>query len=141
MIPQNKRIGQLLKEFQIRHQQMAVVVDEYGGTIGIITMEDILEELVGEIQDEFDNETPFVEKTADKTYSVLASASLDDINDMLPHEIEKNEAYKTLAGYLIHKFGKIPSVNEKITVDDYEFVVLKKTRTTITLVRMIDLAD
>ncbi len=141
LIPQNKRIGQLLKEFQSKRQQMAVVVDEYGGTIGIITMEDILEELVGEIQDEYDNETPFVEKTGDKTYSVLASATLDDVNDLLPHEIEKDEAFNTLAGYLIHKFGKIPSVNEKISVDNYEFTILKKTRTTITLVKMVDLTD
>ncbi|MBK6950958.1 MAG: HlyC/CorC family transporter [Crocinitomicaceae bacterium] len=141
LIPQNKRIGQLLKEFQSKRQQMAVVVDEYGGTIGIITMEDILEELVGEIQDEYDNETPFVEKTGDKTYSVLASATLDDVNDLLPHEIEKDEAFNTLAGYLIHKFGKIPSVNEKISVDNYEFTILKKTRTTITLVRMVDLTE
>lgn len=141
LIPQNKRIGQLLKEFQSKRQQMAVVVDEYGGTIGIITMEDILEELVGEIQDEYDNETPFVEKTGDKTYSVLASATLDDVNDLLPHEIEKDEAFNTLAGYLIHKFGKIPSVNEKISVDNYEFTILKKTRTTITLVKMVDLTN
>jgi CBS domain containing-hemolysin-like protein len=141
LIPQNKRIGQLLKEFQSKRQQMAVVVDEYGGTIGIITMEDILEELVGEIQDEYDNETPFVEKTGDKTYSVLASATLDDVNDLLPHEIEKDEAFNTLAGYLIHKFGKIPSVNEKISVDNYEFTILKKTRTTITHVKMVDLTD
>jgi CBS domain containing-hemolysin-like protein len=97
--------------------------------------------LVGEIQDEYDNETPFVEKTGDKTYSVLASATLDDVNDLLPHEIEKDEAFNTLAGYLIHKFGKIPSVNEKISVDNYEFTILKKTRTTITHVKMVDLTD
>lgn len=141
LIPQNKRIGILLKEFQQRHQQIAIVVDEYGGTLGIITMEDILEELVGEIQDESDNETPFVEKTGDKTYTILASATIDDINDLIPHDLEKSESYKTLAGYLIDKFGKIPSVNDKISADNYEFTVLKKTRTTITLVQMRELDD
>lgn len=141
VVPQNKRIGQLLKEFQSKHQQIAVVVDEYGGTIGIITMEDILEELVGEIQDEFDNEIPFVEKIDDKTFSVLASATIDDINDLLPHEIEKDESFKTLAGYLIQKFGKIPAVNEKISFDGYEFIILKKNRTTILMVKMIDLTE
>ena len=141
VVPQNKRIGQLLKEFQSKHQQIAVVVDEYGGTIGIITMEDILEELVGEIQDEFDNEIPFVEKIDDKTFSVLASATIDDINDLLPHEIEKDESFKTLAGYLIQKFGKIPAVNEKISFDGYEFIILKKNRTTILMVKMIDLSE
>jgi len=141
VVPQNKYIGQLLKEFQSKHQQIAIVVDEYGGTIGIITMEDILEELVGEIQDEFDNEIPFVEKLDDKTFSVLASATIDDINDLLPHEIEKDESFKTLAGYLIQKFGKIPAVNEKISFDGYEFIILKKNRTTILMVKMVDLSE
>jgi CBS domain containing-hemolysin-like protein len=138
VVPQNKRIGQLLKEFQLKHQQMAIVVDEYGGTIGIITMEDILEELVGEIQDEYDNEAPIVEQLDDRTFSVQASASIDDINDFLPRVIEKDENTKTLAGYLIQRFGKIPATNEKIIADGYEFTILKKTRTTILLVRMID---
>ncbi|MBI3135273.1 MAG: HlyC/CorC family transporter [Bacteroidetes bacterium] len=141
LIPQNKRIGSLLKEFQQKHQQMAIVVDEYGGTLGIITMEDILEELVGEIQDESDNETPFVEKTGDKTYTVLASATIDDINDLLPHDLEKSDAFKTLAGYLIDKFGKIPAVNDKLVSDEFEFTILKKSRTTVTLVQVVDLRE
>jgi len=138
--PETKRIGQLLNEFQVKHQQMALVVNEYGGTEGIITMEDILEELVGEIQDEYDNEIPFVEKIGNKTYSVLASATLDDINELLPHPIEKDELYETLAGCLILKFGKIPSTNDKITFDNYDFAILKKNKSTIMLVQLIDLA-
>ena len=78
-------------------------------------MEDILEELVGEIQDEFDNETPSIEKTGDKTYTVMAKTTIDDINELLPHPIEKDEQYDTLAGCLILKFGKIP--NFKIRSD------------------------
>jgi len=141
IVPETKRIGQLLNEFQLKRQQMALVVNEYGGTEGIITMEDILEELVGEIQDEFDNEIPFVEKTGEKTYIVQASASLDDINDHLPHPIEKDEAFETLAGCVIFKFGKIPNSREKISFDNYEFTVLKKNRTTITMVQLVDLAE
>jgi CBS domain containing-hemolysin-like protein len=140
-VPDTKRIGQLLNEFQTKHQQMAVIVNEYGGTEGIITMEDILEELVGEIQDEYDNEIPFVEKIGEKTYTVQASAALDDINELLPRPIEKDEQYDTLAGYLILKFGKIPNIKEKITLDDYEFSILKKNRSTIVLVQIIDLSD
>ncbi|MBK7128979.1 MAG: HlyC/CorC family transporter [Crocinitomicaceae bacterium] len=139
IIPQNKRIGTLLKEFQQKHQQMAVVVDEYGGTLGIVTMEDILEELVGEIQDETDNEIPFVEQTADKTFQVLASASIDDINDLIPRNIEKKDEYNTLAGYIIDKCGRIPAVNEKFTADGYEITILKKNRTTILLVKLVDM--
>lgn len=139
IVPDTKHIGQLLKEFQIIHQQMALVVNEYGGTEGIITMEDILEELVGEIQDEFDNEVPFVEQIADKTYNAMASATLDDINELLPHPLGKDDQYETLAGYLIMKFGKIPYVKEKITVDNYEFSILKKNKRSLVLVQLIDL--
>lgn len=139
LVPETKSIGHLLNEFQIKHQQIAVVVNEYGGTEGIITMEDILEELVGEIQDEYDNEIPFVEKVGDKHYNVLASATIDDINEYLPHPIEKDEMYETLAGYLILKFGKIPMVKEKISINDYEFSILKKNKSSIILVQLIDI--
>lgn len=140
-VPESKRIGQLLNEFQIKHQQIALVVNEFGGTEGIVTMEDILEELVGEIQDESDNEFPFVEKTGDKKYNVIASATLDDINELLPHPIKKDENYETLAGCLIVKFGKIPNAKEKITFDDYEFLILKRNSRSIGLVQLIDLEE
>ena len=138
VVPETKSIGQLLNEFQIKHQQMALVVNEYGGTEGIITMEDILEELVGEIQDEYDNEIPFVEKVGEKTYNVLASASLDDINELLPHPIKKDKQYETLAGYLILKSGKIPAIKEKIALDNYEFSILKRNKSSILLVQLVD---
>lgn len=138
-VPETKRIGQLLKEFQIKHQQIAMVLNEYGGVEGIITMEDILEELVGEIQDEYDNENPFVEETAPGVYSAIATASITDINAQLPHPFDKAKQYDTLAGYLIDKFGRIPSVQDKLESEDYEFTVLKKNKTTITLVELKDL--
>jgi len=138
IVPETKFIAQLLKEFQSKHQQIAVVIDEYGGTQGIVTMEDILEELVGEIQDEYDNETPFVEKKGEKTYVVLASASLDDINELLPHPLTVNEEYETLAGYLILKLGRIPNINEKISLEAYEFTVLKKNKNSILLTQLVD---
>ena len=139
-VPETKSIGALLKEFQMKHQQIALVVNEYGGTEGIITMEDILEELVGEIQDEYDNEIPFVEMVGDKTYHIQASAGLDDINELLPHSLKEDEQYETLAGYLMLKFGKIPGLKEKIVCDGYEFSVLKKNKSTIVLVQATDLS-
>ena len=138
--PETKRIGQLLKEFQVKHQQIAMVLNEYGGIEGIITMEDILEELVGEIQDEYDNEIPFVEETAENTFSVIATASISDINDSLPHPIDKDKQYDTLAGYLIDKFGRIPNTNDKLEAEDYEFTILKKNKTSIVVVRVVDLS-
>jgi len=140
-IPETKRIRNLLKEFQLKHQQIAVVVNEYGRTKGIITMEDILEELVGEIQDEFDDEISIIEKTGDKTFSVIASASIDDINKLLPHPIKRNGNYDTLAGYLIQHFGRLPNPNDKISSDEYEFTILTKSKNTIVQVQMRDLLE
>lgn len=137
--PETKRIGQLLKEFQVKHQQIAIVMNEYGGVEGVITMEDILEELVGEIQDEYDNEIPFVEQTAENLYSVIATASITDINNNLPHTIDKEKQYDTLAGYLIDKFGRIPNTHDKLVSEDYEFTVLKKNKTSIVVVQLKDL--
>ena len=137
--PETKRIGQLLKEFQVKHQQIAMVLNEYGGVEGVITMEDILEELVGEIQDEYDNEIPFVEETSENTYSVIATAAITDINDELPHPIDKDKQYDTLAGYLIDKFGRIPNTHDKLEAEDYQFTVLKKNKTSIVVVQLKDL--
>lgn len=139
IIPPSKPIGQLLKDFQFEHQQIAVVADEYGGIIGIITMEDILEELVGEIQDEYDIENSVVEIVGDKLFTANASAFLDDINNMIPHPLKKDEQYETLAGYLLLKFGRIPKVGEKITVDDYEFTIIRKSKNAIIFVQIRDL--
>ena len=139
-VPETKRIAQLLKEFQLKHQQISIVLNEYGGVEGVITMEDILEEIVGEIQDEYDNEIPFVEKTSDDTYNILATASISDINDDIPHPIDKEKEYDTIAGYLIDKFGRIPNVHDKLESEDYEFTVTNRTRTTIVGVQMRDLS-
>jgi len=141
VIPETKLIGRLLKEFQNSRQQIAVVVNEYGSTKGIITMEDILEELVGEIQDEFDNETPYVEEISEGVFSVLASASLHDINKRLPFPIDEDGAFETLAGYLISKFGKIPNVEDKIELDHYGFTIVKKIKTSLILVRIDEIKE
>ncbi|MFV0418441.1 MAG: hemolysin family protein [Dysgonomonas sp.] len=139
--PETKRIGLLLKEFQVKHQQIAMVLNEYGGVEGVITMEDILEELVGEIQDEYDNEIPFVEQTGEDTYSVIATAAITDINDELPHPIDKEKQYDTLAGYLIDKFGRIPNTHDKLEAEGYRFTIIKKNKTSIVVVQMKDLAE
>lgn len=139
--PETKRIGLLLKEFQVKHQQIAMVLNEYGGVEGVITMEDILEELVGEIQDEYDNEIPFVEQTGEDTYSVIATAAITDINDELPHPIDKEKQYDTLAGYLIDKFGRIPNTHDKLEAEGYRFTIIKKSKTSIVVVQMKDLAE
>ncbi|MBK8054635.1 MAG: HlyC/CorC family transporter [Saprospiraceae bacterium] len=134
--PESRKIGSLLKEFQLKHIQMAIVVNEFGGLEGIVTMEDIIEELVGEIQDEYDNEIPIVEKIDEKSFNVIATSPLDDINEFLPYAIESIEEATTLAGVIIHKVGGIPSANEKIRIDEYEITIIKKVRNSINLVHL-----
>lgn len=134
IIPENKPIGQLLKEFQVKHQQFAVVVNEYGSTRGVVTMEDILEELVGEIQDEYDNEKPVVEEFRPGWFAMVASASMHDINKRLPVPISESNESDTLASFLILNFGRIPNLFEKIVAGGYEFTIRKKQKSTLLLI-------
>jgi CBS domain containing-hemolysin-like protein len=138
-VPENMHIGKLLKEFQQKHHQMAIVVNEYGDITGIVTMEDLLEELVGEIQDEYDNEAPVVQKTGEKTYRIQASASLDDINELLPRPISKEGQIVTLAGILVFHFRKIPAPKDRIIIDNYEVVILQMKLNSIVTVLLRDL--
>jgi CBS domain containing-hemolysin-like protein len=141
IIPENKKIGILLKEFQQKHIHMAVIVNEFGGMEGLVTMEDIIEELVGEIQDEDDNEVPIVVKTNEFTYKVMATAAINDVNNMLPSPFKEDKRFDTLAGIIIQRFGKIPNVLEKITIDDYEITVLERTGNKLNIVEVKYLAE
>jgi len=122
---ETKRISEILAEFQKQHIHLAIVIDEFGGTQGMITLEDILEELVGEIQDENDDERLIVEKKDDNTYLVQATQSLLDINDLLPHPFLISDNYTTLSGLLLYHFSRIPKLNEKIIVENYEITISK----------------
>ena len=135
-IPLSKRINDLLREFQTQHIQMAIVTNEFGGTAGIVTMEDIIEELVGEIQDEYDDEKPPVEKKSETEYIVNATASIGDVNDLLPIMLEENPNYDTISGLLNDIFGRIPAVNEKRIYGGYEFTVLKRLKHSVDTVKM-----
>jgi CBS domain containing-hemolysin-like protein len=136
---QNQKIPKLLRQLQHDKVQMAVVIDEYGGTQGIITMEDIIEELVGEIQDEYDNELPIVEKSEEGIFKVLASAPITDLNEYLPRPLTERREYDTLAGLLAFELDRIPELNEKIRFEEYEFTVLKRTRSRLVQVQIEDL--
>ncbi len=140
-VPSTKRIRPLLREFQQSRQQMAVVINEYGGTEGLITMEDILEELVGEIQDESDEERPLVEKLTDDTYQLKATTSLLDINPLLPRPIQKRVGYETLAGILVERFGRLPSVGQTTVVDRYEVIISTIENNAVGLVQLRDLGE
>ncbi len=135
-IPLNKRINDLLREFQSQHIQMAIVTNEFGGTAGIVTMEDIIEELVGEIQDEYDDEKPPVEKKSETEFIVNATASIGDVNDLLPITVEESPNYDTVSGLLNYIYGRIPAVNEKRIYGGYEFTILKRFKHSVDSVKM-----
>ena len=137
-IASNKKLIDIMRDFQKQHVQFAIVVDEFGGTEGVITMEDILEELVGEIQDEYDTETPLIEHVDDRKYRIQGSATLISLNEKLPRKLPEDESYVTLAGMLIHIVGRIPNVGESIHLDDYVFTVVKRIKNQIILVDLFD---
>jgi CBS domain containing-hemolysin-like protein len=135
-VPESMKINELLRDFQKHHIQMAVVTNERGATAGIITMEDIIEELVGEIQDEHDEEKPDVEKKSDTEYIVNAQSSMVDVNNVLPVALPESPHYETVSGYVNYVFGRIPPVNDKREKDGYEITILKRSQQSVESIRL-----
>ncbi|MCJ0741938.1 hemolysin family protein [Pedobacter montanisoli] len=140
-IPETKKINDLLSELQLKRIQIAIVLDEFGGTAGMVTLEDIVEELVGEIQDEYDEEKPIVEKISDTEFIVNAYATVYDVNEHLPHDLPEDEDFDTVGGLVSHAFGKIPEVGERAACYGYNFTVLKKTEHNIETVKLEVIID
>ncbi len=124
-IPETRNLSALFKSMQSRKLQMVIVSDEYGQTAGLVAMEDILEEIVGNIQDEYDNDETMIEKLGDGDYIISGLAPLDEVAEMLGIKLEDVE-FETLNGYLISKLDKIPSDDERseILTDGYSFQIL-----------------
>jgi putative hemolysin len=134
-VPESKRVSELLKEMQRRQVQMAIVVDEYGGTAGLVTVEDMLEEIVGEIRDEYDVESETVTDEGNGTFVFSGKVSVDEVRDRLGVEIER-EGFETLGGYLLSHLGRMPYVGERFDVDELSVEVLEVERRRITKVRV-----
>ena len=135
LVPESKRVSELLKDMQRRQAQMAVVVDEYGGTAGLVTVEDLLEEIVGEIRDEYDVESDTVVEETDGTFVFSGKVAIDEVKDRLGVEIER-EGFETLGGYLLSHLGRMPYVGETFEVDDLAVEVIEVERRRITKVRV-----
>jgi putative hemolysin len=134
-VPESKRVSELLKEMQRRQVQMAIVVDEYGGTAGLVTVEDLLEEIVGEIRDEYDVESETVTDEGNGTFVFSGKVSVDEVRDRLGVEIER-EGFETVGGYLLSNLGRMPYVGERFDVDELAVEVLEVERRRITKVRV-----
>ncbi len=132
----NAKLNRVLKDFQLKKLHVGIVIDEYGGTAGLIAMEDILEELVGEIQDEYDDEVSPVIKNADGTFNVSGIAPLHDVNHFLPFPFPENKQYNTLNGLVLNRFGRIPLSNDAFQLHPYEIVVLERRQNILMLLKV-----
>jgi CBS domain containing-hemolysin-like protein len=121
-VPESKRLDSLLREMKRRKVHITVAVDEYGGVSGIVCMEDIIEEVVGDIQDEFDDEREDILKVGDGVYLCDARINIEDLNDELGVHIPEDD-FDTLGGFVFELFGKIPVRYEKVTYKNLEFVI------------------
>lgn len=136
LVPESKRLNILLRDFREKRNHMAVVIDEYGGAAGLITIEDILEEIVGEIEDEYDeDDTLPIRKIADNDFVVQALTPIDDFNDYFNAKLS-DEEYETVGGLILRAFNHLPSRNEITQIENYEFKVVNADDRQIHLLRM-----
>ncbi len=137
-VPETKHVAELLREFQQRRFQLAIVVDEYGGTAGLVTVEDVVEELVGEIRDEYDLEAEPIGHEADDTYVFSGKVGIGDLIDRLGLDglgIEDG-SFETVGGYVLARVGRVPLAGEKFSFDGLEVEILEAERRRIHKVRI-----
>jgi putative hemolysin len=135
-VPETIKISQLMRELQMRKMHMAIVIDEFGGTEGIVTMEDILEEIVGEIHDEYDEELRDVEQNSDGSFQVNARIPISDFNERVGSDVPEAAEYETISGFLHKRAGRIPDLNEEIRFGRLSFTIVKKSQRRIRVVRV-----
>jgi magnesium and cobalt exporter, CNNM family len=135
-VPETKLVDELLDEMKKGRAGMAIVVDEYGGAVGVITLEDILEEVVGEIEDEYDKGIKFWRKVSENEYLINTKIGVDELNEQIRLSIPEGD-YDTLSGFLLTEFGSIPNVGDKISHRNYTFIVTKASSRLIEEAKLI----
>jgi magnesium and cobalt transporter len=126
-VPETKRVSDLLKEFQRQQVQIAIVVDEYGGTAGVVTLEDLLEEIVGEIRDEYDKESEAIVDEGDGVFLVSGKADIDAVSERLGVTVAR-EGFDTIGGYVLSRVGRVPAVGESFEADGLRLDVVDAER-------------
>jgi magnesium and cobalt transporter len=135
-VPESKRLNVLLREFRENRNHMAIVIDEYGGVSGLITIEDILEEIVGEIEDETDEDSDiFIRKVNDKDYVIKALTPIDDFNEYFKSQLDDSE-YETIGGLIMQSFGYMPKRNEVTEINGFTFRVVNADNRQLHLLRL-----
>jgi CBS domain containing-hemolysin-like protein len=136
-ISSSKKISQVLRQFQEQKNQMAIVVNEFGGMVGLVTLEDIIEELVGDIQDETDTEMPIVEKVSDKIFRIQAQHPLDEINAFLPTPLPESESYITLAGLIMEHSEELPEEGQELIIHPYQVRIIDMVQNSPSVIEML----
>ncbi|WP_020402473.1 hemolysin family protein [Gracilimonas tropica] len=139
LVPSSKKSKDLLTEFRQSNMSVAIVLDEYGGTAGMVTIEDLLEEVVGDIQDEYDVEDEIMKKLSENTFVVSGNVEIEELCEKF-EEIElplEPSEYDTVAGYIINHLGRIPKVNEEVVIEGKKFIISKATPSRIETVKLI----
>ncbi|GAB3280754.1 HlyC/CorC family transporter [Parahaliea aestuarii] len=141
VVPESKRLNVLLREFRENRNHMAIVIDEYGGVAGLVTIEDVLEEIVGDIEDETDHEEDqFIRKISDEDYFIKALTPIEDFNEHFKTTFS-DEEFDTIGGLVIQAFGHMPARNEVTTIDNFEFKVINADQRKIHSLRMRPLEE
>jgi CBS domain containing-hemolysin-like protein len=136
-VPVGKKVNDLMGEFKLKRIHIAIVVDEYGGTAGVVTMEDILEEIVGDIQDEYDEEEQEIIKLSESTYMVDPHIDLYDLNEKLKLNLElKDSYYNTLSGLIYHEFGDVPQEGTHLELENVKMTITKMDNQRIAKVKI-----
>jgi magnesium and cobalt transporter len=137
-VPESKRLNVLLKEFRGSRNHMAIVVDEYGGVAGLVTIEDVIEQIVGEIDDEFDVEDDQnIRKEAERLFLVRGVTRIEEFNEYFGARLSEEEGFETVAGLLMKQFGRLPRRGESATIDGFEFRVMRADRRRIDALRVV----
>ena len=136
-VQEDVKIKRVLRDMQRDKVHLAIVIDEFGGTAGMLTLEDIIEELVGNIQDEYDDEAPLVQQHTPGAYELDAAIRIDEANDLLPCALPESEDYETLGGLINAWAGRIPPEGDVVMLDDYECTILESSPRRVERVRLV----
>lgn len=137
VVPETMQAQKLMKRFMQQKKSLAVVVDEFGGTSGLVTLEDLVEEIFGDIEDEHDTTTYTAKQIGDHEYVISGRLEIEKVNELLNLNLPESDEYVTVSGFILHKYQSFPKLNEIIKFDKYEFKIIKNTATKIELVRLI----
>ena len=135
-VPETMAAQKLMRIFMQQKKSLGVVVDEFGGTSGIVSLEDIVEEIFGDIQDEHDSAKYIAKQLESGEYLLSARLEVDNVNEMFDLDLPESEEYMTLGGLILHYYQSFPKLNEIVTIGKYEFKIIKSTMTKIELVRL-----